>query len=109
MVVTVKIILITYLKIRSPLTLLKNMKTVYELVIYLITKIKQSEVERAKHGSLRTSEDIKKSGEHVANLPENRVKGDGEWMFGNYNNVRVGVIKNDGQIGTITPDNSRQP
>ncbi|PKQ88718.1 hypothetical protein CXK86_23705 [Paenibacillus sp. BGI2013] len=56
-----------------------------------------------------TSEDIKKSGEHVANLPENRVKGDGEWMFGNYNNVRVGVIKNDGQIGTITPDNSRQP
>ena len=30
-------------------------------------------------------------------------------MFGNYKNVRVGVIKNDGQIGTITPDNSKQP
>ncbi|MDM5279670.1 WXG100 family type VII secretion target [Paenibacillus silvae] len=56
-----------------------------------------------------TAEDIKKSGEYVANLPKNRNKGDGEWMFGTYNNVRVGVIKNDGQIGTITPDNSKQP
>ncbi|MGR6542090.1 EndoU domain-containing protein [Paenibacillus tundrae] len=56
-----------------------------------------------------TVEDIKKSGDYVANLPNNRVKGGGEWMFGNYKNVRVGVIKNDGQIGTITPDNSRMP
>ena len=26
-----------------------------------------------------------------------------------HNGVRVGVIKNDGEIGTIIPDNSRQP
>ncbi|WP_405158623.1 EndoU domain-containing protein [Paenibacillus sp. FSL H8-0283] len=72
-------------------------------------KVKRSGEGQAWFPKEWTSEDIKKSGEHIANLPENRVKGDGEWMFGNYNDVRVGVIKNDGQIGTITPDNSRQP
>ena len=56
-----------------------------------------------------TKEDIKNAGEYVANLPENQEKGNGEWMFGVYKGVRVGVIKNNGSIGTITPDNSRQP
>lgn len=56
-----------------------------------------------------TKEDIANAGEYIANLPENVGKGDGEWMFGEYNGVRVGVIKNEGEIGTIIPDNSRQP
>ena len=34
---------------------------------------------------------------------------DGVWIFGEYNGVRVGTIKNDGGLGTITPDGSRQP
>lgn len=53
--------------------------------------------------------DIKNAGEYVVNLPENKNISDGTWMFGEYNGVRVGVIKNDGEIGTIIPDNSRQP
>lgn len=30
-------------------------------------------------------------------------------MFAEYKGVRVGVIKNNGSIGTVTPDNSSQP
>ena len=45
----------------------------------------------------------------MANLPENKNVSDGTWVFGEYNGVRVGIIKNDGEIGTIIPDNSRQP
>lgn len=53
--------------------------------------------------------DIKKAGEYVANIVENIDKPDGTWIFGEYNGVRVGIIKKDGQIGTIIPDNSMQP
>ncbi|MEE1306020.1 MAG: EndoU domain-containing protein [Agathobacter sp.] len=56
-----------------------------------------------------TDTDIKNAGEYVANLPENKNVSDGTWVFGEYNGVRVGIIKNDGEIGTIIPDNSRQP
>ena len=56
-----------------------------------------------------TRKDIADAGEYIANLPENISKGDGEWMFGEHKGVRVGVIKNDGDIGTIVPDNSKQP
>ena len=56
-----------------------------------------------------TDTDIKNAGEYVVNLPANRNVSDGTWMFGEYNDVRVGVIKNNGEIGTIIPDNSRQP
>ena len=56
-----------------------------------------------------TDMDIKKAGEYVANIVENIDKPDGTWIFGEYNGVRVGIIKKDGQIGTIIPDNSMQP
>lgn len=53
--------------------------------------------------------DIKNAGEYVANLPSNKNLGDGTWAFGEYNGVRVGIIKNNGEVGTIIPDNSIQP
>lgn len=56
-----------------------------------------------------TEIDIKNAGEYVANIPENVNIPDGTWVFGEYNGVRVGIIKNNGEIGTIIPDNSRQP
>ena len=56
-----------------------------------------------------TEIDIKNAGEYVANIPENVNIPDGAWIFGEYNSVRVGIIKNNGEIGTIIPDNSRQP
>lgn len=34
---------------------------------------------------------------------------DGQWAFATYDGVRVGIIKNNGVVGTIVPDNSRQP
>ena len=56
-----------------------------------------------------TEIDIKNAGEYVANIPENVNIPDGAWIFGEYNSVRVGIIKNNGEIGTIILDNSRQP
>ncbi|WP_233454218.1 EndoU domain-containing protein, partial [Brevibacillus parabrevis] len=54
-------------------------------------------------------EDIRRAGEYVANLPQNQGIADGVGVFGNYNGVRVGVIKTNGEIGTVFPDNSMQP
>lgn len=48
------------------------------------------------------------TGNYVNNLPENQNIPDGQWIFGTYKGVRVGIIKKDG-ITTIIPDNSRQP
>ncbi|MGJ7923232.1 EndoU domain-containing protein [Neobacillus sp. LXY-4] len=56
-----------------------------------------------------SSTDIQKAGESVANLPNNINLPNGTVMFGNYNGVRVGVIKTNGQVGTIFPDATRQP
>lgn len=55
-----------------------------------------------------TSKDIKHAGEHVANLKRNRHVKDGVPVFGMWKGVRVGVIRTNGQIGTIFPD-SKQP
>ncbi len=57
-----------------------------------------------------TSKDIKRAGEHVANLKHNKstsVK-DGQPIFGTWKGVRVGVIRTNGIIATIFPD-SKQP
>jgi hypothetical protein len=57
-----------------------------------------------------TSKDIKRAGEHVANLKHNKsasVK-DGKPVFGMWKGVRVGVIRTNGIIATIFPD-SNQP
>ncbi len=47
---------------------------------------------------------IKRAGEHVAQLHRNRNVPDGKTMFGTFKGVRVGVIKTNGQIGTVFPD-----
>ena len=57
-----------------------------------------------------TSKDIKRAGEHVANLKSNKSRSvkDGQPIFGMWKGVRVGVIRTKGIIGTIFPD-SVQP
>ncbi|WP_240422394.1 EndoU domain-containing protein [Listeria costaricensis] len=52
---------------------------------------------------------IRDAGNYINNLPENKNLVDGKWAFGEYDGVRVGIIKQDGKITTIVPDNSRQP
>lgn len=56
-----------------------------------------------------TKGDISKAGEYVANMPDHVNVADGVTIFGEYNGVRVGVIKTNGEIGTIFPDNMMQP
>ena len=72
-------------------------------------KFKRTETGQAWFPESWTEIDIKNAGEYVANIPENVNVPDGTWVFGEYNGVRVGIIKNNGKIGTIIPDNSRQP
>jgi hypothetical protein len=52
---------------------------------------------------------IRDAGNHINNLPQNKNLPDGQWAFGDYDGVRVGIIKKDGKVTTIIPDNSRQP
>jgi len=47
---------------------------------------------------------IRKAGNYVANLAENINAPDGVAIFGNYDGVKVGIIKTNGEIGTIFPD-----
>ncbi|WP_250209937.1 EndoU domain-containing protein, partial [Listeria seeligeri] len=56
-----------------------------------------------------TSKDIKSAGQHIASQSNYAIAKDGEVIFGEYNGVRVGVIKTDGEIGTIFPDATKQP
>ncbi|WP_301107149.1 EndoU domain-containing protein [Sporosarcina sp.] len=49
-------------------------------------------------------EDIGKAGEYVTNMPGHKNIADGVTVFGEYNGVRVGVIKTNGEIRTIFPD-----
>ncbi|WP_201798251.1 EndoU domain-containing protein, partial [Lachnotalea glycerini] len=52
---------------------------------------------------------IKEAGEFVANLSENKSLADGVIGFGEYDGVRVGIIKTNGKVGTIFPDADLQP
>lgn len=52
---------------------------------------------------------IFEAGDYIAKLPSNANLPDGIWTFSEYKGVRVGIIKTDGKVGTIIPDNSRQP
>ena len=54
-----------------------------------------------------TSETIRNAGVYVNN--KNKDVEDGVWVFATYEGVRVGIIKENGRIGTIVPDNSHQP
>jgi len=56
-----------------------------------------------------TKEEIGRAGDYVANMPAHKDIADGITIFGEYNGVRVGVIKTNGEIGTIFPDNMLQP
>ncbi|TKI50727.1 cytosolic protein [Lysinibacillus tabacifolii] len=55
-----------------------------------------------------SKEDISKDGKYVTNMPENKDIADGVTVFGDYNGVREGVIKTNGEIGTIFPDSMLQ-
>lgn len=56
-----------------------------------------------------TSKDIESAGQHIASQSNFASAKNGEVIFGDYNGVRVGVIKTDGKIGTIFPDGTKQP
>lgn len=56
-----------------------------------------------------TTKDIEKAGKHIASQSKFIGIKDGEVMFGEYNGVRVGVIKTDGKPATIFPDSTKQP
>ncbi|WP_459502586.1 EndoU domain-containing protein [Bacillus sp. C1] len=49
------------------------------------------------------------AGAKVAELPEFASTENGVTIFGEYNGVRVRVIKTNGEIGTIFPDATQQP
>jgi uncharacterized protein YebE (UPF0316 family) len=53
--------------------------------------------------------DIAKAGEYVGNLSTNKSVADGVVVFGEYNGVRVGVIRTEGKISTVFPDATCQP
>jgi len=52
---------------------------------------------------------IKDAGNYVANLPENKNLPNGVAGFGEYDGVKVGIIKTEGKVGTIFPDADSQP
>ena len=52
---------------------------------------------------------IKEAGNYVTNLPDNKNLPDGVIGYGEYDGVRVVIIKTDGKIGTIFPDADLQP
>lgn len=54
-----------------------------------------------------TTRDIVKAGEHVASLKSNQGVPDGVAMWGTYKGVRVGVIKTDGRVATVFPDENQ--
>jgi hypothetical protein len=56
-----------------------------------------------------TDKKIKNAGEFVANLTENKCLADGVIGYGEYDGVRVGIIKSNGKVGTIFPDADLQP
>lgn len=57
-----------------------------------------------------TETDIKAAGEYVVNNTKDFDKvADGVPVYGTYKNVRVGVIKTNGQPATVFPDGSKQP
>ncbi|MDA1478345.1 EndoU domain-containing protein, partial [Bacillus changyiensis] len=56
-----------------------------------------------------TESDIAAAGAKISKLPEFSEAENGVAIFGEYKGVRVGVIKTNGDIGTIFPDATKQP
>lgn len=50
-----------------------------------------------------TNKDIRRAGEHVAGLKQNRHVPDGVTVYGVYKGVRVGIIRRHGKIATVFP------
>ncbi|WP_375199407.1 EndoU domain-containing protein [Bacillus sp. RS11] len=73
------------------------------------SKGKRTGTSQARFPENWTKEDIRKAGEYVTNMPEFKNIADGVTVFGDYNGVRVGVIKTNGEIGTIFQDSMLQP
>ncbi len=70
-------------------------------------KKKQTGTNQAWFPKEWTSRDIRRAGEHVAGLKENRHAPDGKAVFGVYKGVRVGVIRTNGKIATVFPDSDQ--
>jgi len=54
-----------------------------------------------------SDKDIRRAGDHVASLKENRHAPDGKVLWGVYKGVRVGIIKTKGTPGTVFPDSDQ--
>ena len=54
-----------------------------------------------------TNKDIRRAGEHVAGLKDNRHAKDGQKIYGIYKGVHVVVIRTYGKIATIFPNNDQ--
>ena len=54
-----------------------------------------------------SDKDIRRAGEHVAGLKENRRIPDGKTIYGVYKGVRVGVKRTNGKIATVFPDSDQ--
>lgn len=70
-------------------------------------KGKRTGTNQAWFPSTWTSKDIKRAGEHVANLKNNRRLSNGKTAWGVYKGVRVGVKRTNGKIATIFPDSDQ--
>ncbi|URZ04235.1 EndoU domain-containing protein [Clostridium felsineum] len=72
-------------------------------------KAKRSGMEQSWFPKTWSESDIQAAGESVANKAGNTGVADGVAVFGEYNGVRVGVIRTDGKIATVFPDSVMQP
>lgn len=54
-----------------------------------------------------TEKDIRRAGEHVSGLRNNRRMSDGKRVYGVYKGVRVGIIRTNGKIATVFPDSDQ--
>ena len=72
-------------------------------------KIKRSGTGQSWFPKSWTGKDIRRAGEHVANLKANRKAPDGVKVYGNYKGVRVGIMKTHGKISTVFPDSNQNP
>lgn len=68
---------------------------------------KRSDIGQSWFPKSWTDKDIRRAGEHVAGLKENRKKPDGVRVYGVYKGVRVGIIKTRGKIATVFPDSDQ--
>lgn len=71
------------------------------------SKLKREGTNQAWFPKSWSEKDIRRAGEHVAGLRNNRKTKSGEILYGNYKGVRVGVIKTNGIIGTVFPDSNQ--